>query len=83
MNRRVFLGTLTGSVLAARLGGAQQADRTPLIGVLVVAGPGFSPVDGFWEGLRDLGHIEGRNITVEYRYAEGRAERYGDSRRRW
>ena len=57
---------------------AQQAGRTPRIGALVVAAPGFPPVEGFRQGLRELGYVEGRNITVEYRYAQGKADRYGD-----
>jgi putative tryptophan/tyrosine transport system substrate-binding protein len=57
---------------------AQQAGRVPRIGALVVAAPGFRPVEGFRQGLRELGYVEGQSVTVEYRYAEGRAERYGE-----
>jgi putative tryptophan/tyrosine transport system substrate-binding protein len=58
--------------------GAQPAGKVPRIGALVVAAPGFRPVEGFRQGLRELGYAEGRNIAVEYRYAEGKAARYPD-----
>jgi putative ABC transport system substrate-binding protein len=58
--------------------GAQPAGKVPRIGALVVASRGFAPVEGFRQGLRELGYVEGRNIAVEYRYAEGKADRYGD-----
>src|SRR6516225_5455209 len=71
MRRRAFI-TLLGSAtmwpLAAR---AQQVAKIPRIGVIdptAVWGP-------FRQGLRDLGYIEGRNIAIEYRSAEGRPER--------
>jgi putative ABC transport system substrate-binding protein len=58
--------------------GAQPPDRTPRIGVLslapaaAVAGP---PYDAFREALRDLGYVEGKNITIEFRFADGKYER--------
>jgi putative ABC transport system substrate-binding protein len=77
VHRREFLGTVTLTLLAASLAAeAQQASRVPRIGALVVAAPGFRPVEGFRQGLRELGYVEGQSIAVEYRYAEGKAERY-------
>ena len=71
--------TLAVALLAAPLAvGAQPAGKVPRIGALVVAAPGYRPVEGFRQGLRELGYVEGRNIAVEYRYAEGKADRYGD-----
>ena len=56
----------------------QQAKKIPRIGLLSSAGasrtPGFQ-IEAFREGLRDLGYIEGKNILVEYRYAEGEQDR--------
>jgi putative ABC transport system substrate-binding protein len=57
---------------------AQQPGKVPRVAALVVAAPGFAPIEGFRLGLRELGYAEGRTITVEYRYAEGRTERFGD-----
>ena len=59
---------------------AQQAGKVPRIGFLF---PGSAStrsvfIEAFRQGLRDLGYIEGKNITVEYRYAEGKMERLPD-----
>ena len=76
MTRREFITLLGGAAaawpLAAR---AQQAD-IPRIGVLRVAGPGTEKfVDEFRQGLRDLGHVEGRTFVIEYRRPQdGRPE---------
>jgi len=79
MNRRSFLSALSGGLLAAPLATqAQPVGKVPRIGALVVATPGFPPIEGFRQGLRELGYVEGRNIAVEYRYAAGRTDRYGD-----
>jgi putative ABC transport system substrate-binding protein len=78
MDRRAFISGSTLALLAAPLAAqAQQPGKVPRIGGLVVASPGFPPIEGFRQGLRELGYVEGRNIAVEYRYAEGRADRYG------
>src|SRR3972149_5334048 len=55
---------------------AQQAGKVPRIGFLFYGSPGPSPeLDAFRQGLRELGYIEGQNITIEYRFASGRGER--------
>jgi putative ABC transport system substrate-binding protein len=78
MDRRAFISGSTLALLGAPLAAqAQQPGKVPRIGGLVVASPGFPPIEGFRQGLRELGYVEGRNIAVEYRYAEGRADRYG------
>ncbi len=67
------------ALLAAPLAAAAQpAGKVPRIGALSAFNPGDPVIESFRQGLRDLGYVEGRNITVEYRYAEGKAERYGD-----
>jgi len=53
--------------------GAQQAGKVPRIGFLFYGSPGPSPeLNAFRQGLRELGYIEGQNITIEYRSASGR-----------
>src|SRR5262249_62349879 len=54
---------------------AQEAAKVPRIGFLVAGSPsGFSSrTEAFRQGLRQLGYVEGRTITIEYRYAEGLA----------
>jgi putative ABC transport system substrate-binding protein len=57
---------------------AQQPKKVPRIGYLSGRGDPSTPdplVDAFRQGLRDLGYIEGKNILVEYRYAEGKLDR--------
>jgi hypothetical protein len=77
MDRRSFIGTLTGGLLAAPLGvEAQLAGKVWRIGYLDQgsAAPGRSYVDGLRQGLRDLGWVEGRNIVVDVRFAEGKTD---------
>ena len=80
VNRRRFLGVLTGSLLAAPPAAeAQQASKIPRVGVLLFSTPETDPFLRFFHaGLRDLGHIEGKTIALEYRYAEGKPERLPD-----
>lgn len=63
-------------LLAAPLAAeAQEAPKVPRIGYLVV-GSALGPRDeAFFEGLRELGYVEGRNIVIEYRYAQERLGR--------
>jgi putative tryptophan/tyrosine transport system substrate-binding protein len=76
MKRRAFislLGAAAGWPLAAR---AQQA-AMPTIGVLVGGAPEplQASLAGFRRGLAESGYVEGQNVTIEYRFAEGRLER--------
>jgi ABC-type uncharacterized transport system substrate-binding protein len=54
---------------------AQQPVKVPRIGFLSAAGPEAPAIAAFRRGLRDLGYIEGKNILIEYRYAEGKVDR--------
>src|SRR5262244_3153531 len=70
--------TLTLSLLAAPLTStAQQAAKVPRLGLLIPgSSSAFAPrIEAFRHGLRDLGYVEGRNITIEYRFAEGQDDR--------
>jgi putative ABC transport system substrate-binding protein len=60
------------------LADAQQPTNLPRIGFISAGDPkSTSSLDeGFRQGLRDLGYIEGKNVLVEYRYAQGKVDRY-------
>jgi putative ABC transport system substrate-binding protein len=74
VTRRAFLGTLAGGLLAAPLTvEAQQAGRIYRIGVL--GNENNPPWDGFRQGLRDLGYVDGRNLSMEWRWSEGKTDR--------
>jgi len=76
MERRTFLGVIAGSLLAAPLASeAQEAARPARIGVLA-ATPLTEALQGaIRDGLREHGYIEGRNIVIVWRTAEGRSDR--------
>ena len=80
MNRRAFLGTLAGGLLAPLASEAQPAGKVWRIGFLTSGfreGPGADVrLAPFTQGLRDLGYVEGRNLILVIRYAEGRTERF-------
>jgi putative ABC transport system substrate-binding protein len=59
---------------------AQPPTQVHRIGLLIPGSSSdFAPrIEAFGHGLRDLGYVEGRNITIEYRYAEGKVERFPD-----
>jgi len=69
---------LTLLLLTVSIVDAQQPKKVPRIGYLSGRGDPSTPdplADAFRQGLRDLGYIEGKNILVEYRYAEGKLDR--------
>ena len=81
MDRRTFIGGIAGGLLAAPLGApAQQVGKVYRIGILetIPASQNAAKLDALRKGLRDLGYVEGRNLIIEYRSADGRAERFPD-----
>ena len=77
MERRTFMTVVAGGLLAAPFAAsAQQAAKIARIGYLA-ANLAASPYlrEAFLQGLRDLGYVEGRNLVIEYRSAEGKLER--------
>ena len=88
MDRRTFVNTVGLGLLAAPLAAeAQQAGKVYRVGLIFTATPlsemaGPEPVSpvfrAFVQGLRALGYVEGQNLILERRSAEGRYERFGD-----
>jgi len=77
MHRRRFITLLGGAVALPCVAAAQQK-AMPVIGVLGsgVPGPWAAPLfASFDQGLSETGHVEGQNVTIEYRFAEGRYDR--------
>ena len=78
MERREFITLLAGAAAAWPLTArAQQPRKVPRIGFLgpLSAFSHASRLEAVQQGLRDHGYIEGTNLTIEYRWAEGRYER--------
>ena len=81
MRRRDFITLIGGAAVAwpfpAR---AQQAGRIYRIGILepIPAARNAANLDALRKGLREFGYVEGRNLVIEYRSADGRAERFPD-----
>jgi len=77
IDRRSFIGALAGGLLTAPFAAeAQQAAKVARIGYLatnLAANPHLR--EAFRQGLQDLGYVEGRNLVIEYRDAEGKDER--------
>ena len=72
----VIVAHLTVGVVAA----AQRPARIPRIGILIAASTSFysARVEALRQRLRELGYVEGKNIVIDYRYAEGKLERLPD-----
>ena len=77
MRRREFLGLVGGAAVSWPLTGHAQQTTLPVVGFLNSASPGpFALLlSAFHEGLKDGGYVEGKNVTVEYRWADGQYDR--------
>jgi len=79
MDRRAFLAgaaALLAAPLAARGQEVGRVYRIGLLGTVPLTNPGAARIwGGFFEGLQQLGYVEGRNIVIEGRYSEGRFDR--------
>jgi putative ABC transport system substrate-binding protein len=77
VRRRKFIALLGGAAIAAPIAVSAQQKSMPVIGYLNGASPGpYAPyVAAFHQGLRETGYVEGQNVVIEYRWAEGRYDR--------
>jgi len=81
VKRRAFITLLGGAAVACPLAArAQQPAKLPTIGYLGASTPLFDSqrVGAFVQRLRELGWIEGRTVGIEYRWSEGRTDRYSE-----
>jgi putative ABC transport system substrate-binding protein len=78
MNPKISLWLLTAILASPQPAEPQQPAKVPRIGYVSPTGDSNNPgpqIEGFRHGLRNLGYIEGKNILVEYRYADAKNER--------
>jgi len=75
--KKAFPILLAVILASAHLAEAQQPAKVPRIGFLAAVSPSniSDRTEAFRQGLRDLGYVEGKNIVIEWRYAEGKADR--------
>jgi putative ABC transport system substrate-binding protein len=78
MNGRITLLALFALLLALSVSvSAQQPAKIPRIGYLIATSPSViaARIEAFRQGLSELGYVEGKNIVIDYRYAEGKLDR--------
>ena len=81
MKAKILVYALPALILASiHFAAAQQVGKVPRIGYLASGSPASNFVNrnAFQQGLRETGYVEGQNIMIEYRYAEGKLDRLPD-----
>src|SRR6516162_5123810 len=82
MKRREFITVFGGTAVAWPIVAlAQQPEKLPLIGYLSPGSSAIGPLarhDAFQEGLRELGYVEGKNVAIAYRFANGNFDRLAE-----
>ena len=77
MKRRKFITLLSGAATWSIGARAEVSPNRPLIAVLsAITKEGNSPLNAFEQGLKELGHVEGLNVDIVYRFAEGHLDRF-------
>jgi putative ABC transport system substrate-binding protein len=77
VRRRDFIKVIAGSLAVWPLAARAQQTAMPVIGFLNVASAkGYAPqLSAFLKGLNETGYVDGRNVAIEYRWADGRSDR--------
>jgi putative ABC transport system substrate-binding protein len=78
MKRREFITLVGGAAIAWPFAARAQQATMPRVGLMVAGsrGPLRQPIAAFHEGLKESGYVEGQNVAIEYRFAEGRFDRF-------
>ena len=74
--RRIFICLVIARLLTTVSFAEAQQTKIPWIGVLISSSPSIASrrIQAFQQGLRELNYVEGKNLIIEYRYAEGKVE---------
>lgn len=77
MDRRAFIGGVASGLLVVPLAANSQQSAIPVIGFLNSRAAGDDPhlLAAFRQGLKEVGYVEGQNVAIEYRFAEGQGNR--------
>src|SRR5215510_345639 len=76
MNKKVFCLAFSTLLFALSFSAeAQQTKKIPRVGILFIGGRDQPHLEAFKQGLRERGYTEGKNIVLDYRYAEGKVDR--------